>query len=156
MTDEQRQLVYGLAGDKSLVFMPEHAARELAELRTLLPVARTWGEFRAGISDARWRRIVEPLEGDGEPVPEPAAPFDAAQIWGYEDGDWPEWPAQQMLEWMPVELQQRFGDIEDSVLNGPCLQLEPTREREIVQALHAASFTCRRDDAMIRKASGYD
>ncbi len=72
---------------------------------------------------------------------------------GFEDGDYPEWPAQEMLDWMPEEAS-RFGEYTNSVLNGPFLVIPPDKESAIVDALEAAGYTCERNDPLVQTASG--
>ena len=86
---------------------------------------------------------------------EDAAPFVPEHIWGYSDGDWPGWPAQEMLVWMPSPVQQAFGTQDRSVVSGPCLVLKARRETAIVAALHAQGYRCKRDNTLVRLASGY-
>ena len=51
--------------------------------------------------------------------------FDAVDIPGFCDGDWPNWPAQEMLEemleWVPKLMQEKYGNQITSTLNGPFL-----------------------------------
>lgn len=53
------------------------------------------------------------------PAPGDSESFSASgTIPGFDDGDYPEWPAQEMLEWMPADIVSRFGQGVNSVLNG--------------------------------------
>ena len=155
MSSGQR-LVYGQLTDDQLVFIPEGEAVELAQLRNALSreQAATWGEFKQRIPPRRWLEIVANID-DEEWVPADDDPFDPDQVWGYQDGDWPEWPAQRMLEWMPEDIQKRFGEIGTSVLNGDFLQIAPGSENEVVAALKEAGYTCIRNDHLVELASGY-
>jgi hypothetical protein len=47
------------------------------------------------------------------------------------DGEYPEWPEQKMLAWLPANICRQFGKMESSVLNGPFLSLDVRRTPEI-------------------------
>ncbi|AYA23168.1 hypothetical protein C6369_000250 [Rhodococcus rhodochrous] len=144
-------LVYGIAGDK-LVFIDPEQARELALLWAGFD---TWGQARAALSATRWQEIVERFEGWEQDPPAPEEPFDLSQVPGNADGDWPEWPAQQMLDWMPPELIARYGRSTASVLNGDFLDIDPQHEAALVAALEEMGWSCRRNDALVSSASGF-
>ena len=54
----------------------------------------------------------------GEPLPTDDAAFDVDLLPGFTEGDWPEWPEQKMLDWLPAKICREYGQIESSVLNG--------------------------------------
>jgi hypothetical protein len=123
-------MVYGTAGE-SLVFLPREQAEELATVWEAL-FAPTWGEMRSGLSEKRFQEVQEMFDGIdfdtfyaeqrqehprltrkkaleayrelplGERLPLDDDPFGLPGP--VCDGDWPEWPAQQMLKWMPRDL----------------------------------------------------
>jgi len=39
-----------------------------------------------------------------EPLPDDDAAFDVDVLPGFTEGDWPEWPEQKMLDWLPAEI----------------------------------------------------
>jgi hypothetical protein len=139
------------------VFIPECEAVDLAQLRCALyrEQAATWGEFKERIPPRRWQEAVAAYLAGEESVPAADDPFDPNQVPGYGDGDWPEWPAQRMLEWMPEDIRQRFGEIATSVFNSDFLEIDPRSESEVVAALKGAGYTCIRDDHLVELASGY-
>jgi HEAT repeat protein len=87
-------------------------------------------------------------------------PLDEDAFHGYDlpqvsDGDYPEWPAQQMLTWMPEQILERpFSRRQITMLNGEFLELDPAAEGEIVAALTAAGFRCSKDALLVLKACG--
>lgn len=83
------------------------------------------------------------------------APFEASDIRGYDDGDWPAWPEQEMLEWVPNDIQARYGREVESVINGPYLELLSARTAEIVAAFEAHGYQCREDLRLIQRACGW-
>ena len=81
-------------------------------------------------------------------------PFNAYMIPGYEESEWPEWPAQGMLRWIPQAVQQCLGVGGCSRISGDYLALPTEHEAEIVAAMTAAGYDCRRDDPSIEAAHG--
>ncbi len=90
-----------------------------------------------------------------ERLPNTDDPFDSADIPGFCDGDWPAWPQQDMLKWVPTEIQARYGQRASSNFNGDCLLLSADQEVELVQAFRAAGYQCQRADRFVRRACGY-
>src|SRR5262245_114249 len=151
-----RELVYGvIEATEQLVFLPLHRARELALLRSALYTSPTWGAFRAALPRTVYAQVRKHLRENEATPGKDADPFDPEDIWGYCDGDWPGWPAQEMLEWMPLPVREAFGTYEASVINGSYLSLDPRQETAIVTALRVEGYYCTRDDTLVRLASGY-
>lgn len=92
-------------------------------------------------------------EGEGQ-EPDPGSDFFAERIPGYEDGDWPSWPARAMLHWVPKYIQERFGSTEPSAISGDSLLLATEKEDEIVSAMEVHGYACLRDHALVEKANG--
>jgi hypothetical protein len=89
----------------------------------------------------------------GDRFPEDEDPFSSDQVPGIDDRDWPAWPAQLMLYWVPREIQEKYGS-KESCLNGEYLTLDPRSERKITAAFRRAGYRCTRDDKLIQRASG--
>ena len=119
------RLVYSRLNDDELVLIPEDQALELAEVQEAIRRAATWGELKSLLPRRRWLQIVQGYDEADEPLPADAESFDADKLPGYADGDWPEWPAQEMLRWMPKEIQERFGDVGTSMVSGDSLLIDP-------------------------------
>jgi len=88
-------------------------------------------------------------------LPGPQDAFDSAEVPGLCDGDWPAWPQQDMLNWVPTEIQVRYGHRASSFLNGDCLLFSADHEVELVQAFRAAGYQCQRADRFVRRACGH-
>jgi hypothetical protein len=84
----------------------------------------------------------------------PTDPFPGHAIGPICDGDWPGFPEQEMLKWMPQDIQQGSGVIRSSVLNGDFLTFLADIE-DVADALRNHGFTCTRDDALVARACGY-
>jgi hypothetical protein len=147
---ECRGLVYGEVHG-SLVFIGERLAREQALIYEVLASARTWGELRRRLPAEVHAEMLALREGEGG-SPDDGEAFDAGDFDPYTEGDWPPWPAQLMLDWMP-ERVKALGSSEASAISGDSLWLEPRLERDIVGALEGEGFTCRRDDDLVLRAS---
>src|SRR5262245_41673282 len=147
------QLFYGVldgGAGPSLVFMKPNEARRLSTLHAALASSTTWGEFRSRIPAREYAAILQMWELDSVP---PTDAFSGADLIG--DGDYPGWPEQMMLDWVPDAIQKKYGSVTDSVHNGLFLHLEPALERDIVAAFAAAGYRCIRKDALVQLASGY-
>jgi hypothetical protein len=153
---KNREVVYADYNDE-LIFLPIELALELAQIRTALDNSKTWGEFQANVPAHVYEEIMEGMKDDEdlEALPQPDDTFDAHAIPGYDDGDWPIWPLQEMLNWMPKDIQHRFGKVVPSALNGDCLELTAGKTDEIVRALESRGFSCTEDESLVIRACGY-
>ena len=159
------RLVYSEIQD-GLVFIDEGEAHDLVQLHRALGKARTWGEFKAQAPSHWYEDAVERLkeqmldemeDARDDDYEEPAAEkgFDAEDIPGHADGDWPDWPQGNMERWVPDEVQDRFGSMKPTAISGDFLQLSPEHEDEIVSAMQRHGYDCVRDDDLVWEASGY-
>ena len=139
-----------------VVMILQDEAEGLARLHHALRAAATWGEFKRLAPPEHYRdalnRWMESEEEEEEPAPD--LPFDGNDIPGRDDGDWPAWPAQDMLAWVPDEVQARFGRSQASALNGSWLSLSADSIDEIAAEMTRRGYRCRRDDGLIARAHG--
>ena len=145
-----RKLIFGAirgGAGETLVFIPAERAPELAAIHRAIESVSTWREFAEKIPKQDWEKLLEEFEPDLD------ASFDPCEI-GICDGDWPEWPEQQMEEWLPVEVLREYGAWHDTRLNGQFLSFDPNRTSEILDALAQAGCACLRDDALVKQACG--
>lgn len=101
------------------------------------------------ISEERWREALW-VAGFENETPADTDPYDSNDLAGSED--WPEWPAQQMLSWMPKAIRERIGNVGVSMVSGPALSFPLQKETEVVSALENAGYICRRDDKLVAAA----
>ena len=151
---ESGELVYGEV-NVGLVFMGARKALEQVAIHGALESASTWGELRDKLPGDAHPQMLALLDGGDDELPDDADVFDAGEFGPYADGDWPPWPAQRMLDWVPDRVRA-LGSSEPSVINGDFLELDPALEHKLVEVFADEGFTCRRDDALVRRASGYD
>jgi hypothetical protein len=171
-------LVYGDVAGR-LVYMRRDDARDRAALLRAIGHARTWGEFRAlapprlyeevmgrfeptyesmeqfeaefladrqGASSADARAAYRDLVFDDR-LPEDDDPFERDDVPGFE-GIWG-FPAQEMLDWVPGSIQDEFGHVVDTTLDGLMLEFKPQDEERLCRAFAAEGYVCARDDALV-------
>ena len=149
------ELVYGIPynGADVLVVIPERRAVDLTDLRSALEGATTWDEFMRQAPPHRVQEVLALFDED-ESAPRGDDAFHRDDLPGYSDGDWPEWPAQCMLDWLPADARC-LGAVDESVINGSYLRIPLGAENELVAALNGLGFPCRRDDGLVARASGH-
>jgi hypothetical protein len=126
-------------------FGPNHFqeyCEHLSKKRLAMPVAEAMDRYR------------QLCPGTERPVL-PEDPFDRMFIRDCADGDWPPWPAREMLKYVPKTVQMKYGHIQESVLNGPFLKLDSKRKPDIIRELRDAGYRVERHDGLIRIVSGY-
>lgn len=150
----QNSIVYGpAAGDSYLVFIPEGLARELETIYAALATARTWGDLRAALPPYVFGEAVEQVAEDEQEAPADDAPFSQDELTALQEGDWPTWPAQHQLEWMPRDIQD-LTELVGNRVSGDWLEFPLEREGEIVAALKRHGYVLRRDPKLVDAASG--
>jgi hypothetical protein len=153
-----KDLVHGEIDDY-LVFIPRTEALRLVAVHRAINTSRTWGELKQSMPAGAYEQVVKLLREDQElPAswePDAGAEFEADNIPGFTDRDWPEWPAQDALTWVPRDMQERFGRKDASVANGDYLELAVEHEAAIVTAFGEHGYTCTRDQELVLRAYVY-
>ena len=141
-------LVFGKRweGDTAVIFAQPHRLVALADILKAIRVCPDWGTFRLMVPADVYREAVARRGADSEP-----SDSDELAIGAYDDGDWPGFLEQEMLQWMP-DVVQRLGIVKSSVLNGDFLHLPYNNLAEILEALTENGYDSVRDDSMLRKA----
>jgi hypothetical protein len=144
----EQDLVFGEWMD-NLVFIPEERAKDLAEVVDAWWSSSTWGEFRhrveaRGVAEEFLAVFDYPegFPGDNEPL------TDEQKDEYTGDGDWPAWPAAEMLDWVPQQIAN-MGESGVSMVSGAALFFDPAQERDLVAAFEQRGFRCRRDDDLV-------
>jgi hypothetical protein len=148
------ELVYGAPYD-DLIFMPRERAEDLAAIHHALGTASTWREFFRLLPQHARAEVEGWFTEDELEQPADDQSFDRDDVPGVADGDWPGWAAQEMLSWVPTDIQEQYGRVEASAISGDCLALDVSQMNAIVGALEAHGFTCKRDDGLVERAAGY-
>jgi hypothetical protein len=145
------EYIYGDV-DGELIFIKSDAAEQLALLHSGFA---TWGDAKNSLSAESWTDVVERFADGETDLPAGGEVYDLDAVPGHADGDWPAWPAREMLRDVPQTVREQYGKVEDTIHSGEYLHFDVSDEGEIVQALQAHGWTCVRDDALVRKASGH-
>ena len=152
-----KTLICGIYADDYVVILEEAKARELEQVWRALDTARTWADVKEIMPEAYFRNLWETLEDraeEGDSLPELSDAFDPVAVPGFADGDWPDWPAASMLDWMPATIRQRYGQRAETALNGDFLEIAPEHIVPVMQELSELGYTCVRDDELIARVCG--
>lgn len=161
------QLVYGDGGE-GLVFLERGYAVDIRDFRNALDKAATWGELKSTVGEERYEETVdrwieserdrliaqdELKDEDPEVTPPgPDDPFDAEEIWGYADGDWPEFAPRMMATWVDKEILKEHGYYVFPTLNAEYPVIDTHNEGKVVSLLEEQGYTCVRDDDLVWNA----
>jgi hypothetical protein len=127
--------------------MPVSEARRLAALNDAIEQSQTWGEFLSRLEqDQAAQEYLSNHFGDDLPAPEEQ--FDSSDLPGFDDGDWPAWPQQKMLDWLP-DAVQTLGSVYATAINGDALHIDETLLDAVIAALAAEGIDCSQDSAGI-------
>lgn len=142
--------------------------RTLAALRSAIADGKPWAEWKAIIPDwlldEWWERVDDPdLWVYGPQIDQPPSwatiPGDVVppQPPGYEDGDWPEYPENDIPVWLPMPLIEIYGEY---ISGGENLASHWSDRAHIydlpglVEVLEEHGAVCIHDDAIAEAASG--
>jgi len=118
------KIFYWQEGRYGLMFASPAIALEVSAIHKAIKSSKTWGEFRKALPADVLRQFEIMNEfTDEADRPADADAFDRDEVPSYGDGDWPTWINQSMLDELPPEIIAEFGEVQDSTLNGPFLQL---------------------------------
>ena len=148
---QNRQLVYGVIGDE-LVIMPVDRARYLALTWKAMTKAKTWGALRTLAPPRAYREILA-FQGSPRSI-RAGHPFDYYVMTPVPDGDYPGFPRQEVMGWMPTEVLQAFSRMEETTMNGTYPSLDAMETRELVASLRRCGYRCRRSQRLIEAAHG--
>ena len=167
---EEKKIIYGIT-NLGLLFVPESRAKELAESNKALLTAKTWGEFKALVSKEMYEFYLvnssyykgpnEPEDSDYSPYDiAPETPFTPNDVLTYEE--LPANPEIEMTEWMPEEIQEKFGRkmryaaMDMNIPSGEMLALKGTQMDEIAAELEKRGYVCKRDDDLLMAGTTLD
>lgn len=138
-----------------MVFIQGKKAKRLANVHTAIGNSKTWGTFCRKMPAEDLRYVVDRLRERQEPLPRKRDKFAFGLLPpAYFDGDWPGWPEQMMLDFMPEAIVEKYGQTPCSTLNGHYLVLRMSDAEEILKALEREGFRCRLDEKLVRLACG--
>lgn len=172
--EAQQTLLYGIIED-NLVLAPEAEAMAQARLWHAIKNAETWQDFIDFTSqetfDALMLEILEVLGHEalytqylmGEdlssyitdlylPLPDDA--FSTDLLPGFEEGTYMPVFAQEMIAWLPEDLQEHLGQIDRHPIHEFIYRIEPDKAEIVVQTLAAAGFEVKLNQELMEQAHG--
>lgn len=138
--------------DDGLTAIPEREAQSLAVLHDALLHATTWGDLLNRIQDYP-EVLREVRERYGEELPVGSYAFDADDIRGFSEGDWPEHPRETMIRTLPDSIAS-LGVVGPTLFGEGLLRIAPGRRRDVVQRLRQLGVLYREDDGLVSRACG--
>lgn len=152
------ELVYGDGGE-GLVFLERCYAQDMAAFRNALYKAFTWGDLRERVprwcyeeTVERWTESKEDDEEEEVSPPNPEGPFDASEIPGYEDGDWPEFAPHMMEEWVSRVIINQYGSYVYPTMGDKYPIIYHGNEEDVVAILEEEGYACMRQDELVWNA----
>jgi hypothetical protein len=167
--------VTDLGGDNCFFINRRVDAEYAAEIEEVVRSCSTWGEVREVASlelydDLLSRcgygtlddylqhlKIGRPIRGAFEMgaetfeelghsgLPDDDEPFDADEISGYIDGDFPPAPDYLQDQLLPDDLADEYGHKMETIFNGTYLKLPPESQQPIVAAMEKLGYRCVED-----------
>jgi hypothetical protein len=135
----KKKLLWCVAPNGGVVFAPPDRAIYVARIHQALESSTTWGEFRKAMPRKAYSEIIQNVD-DGDFHPKSSDPFTADWVPGYADGDYPPWIQQEMGEYLPKEILERFGTLNDTILNGNFWMIPSSNLDAVCAALTALGY----------------
>lgn len=173
--DRENTLVYGEVNN-NLIIIPETQAKSWARRWNAIQNAKTWGDFIDLTSQEDFDELIfEILETLGHEalfpqyqmgedlslyitdlvLPQAEDPFTTDLLPGYDQGEYMPHPAQEIIAWLPEELQENIGELQLDETAGFIYFIQPEQKELVLSSLQAAGFITRHDEVLVRLASGY-
>jgi len=149
------EVTYGFHAGR-LFFIPKLRVIELLKILTALR-AKTWKEFKQRIPKALFRIMTEMKTDYDESWPDDDQPFNVEEVpcrnvsaslrgWGYD--------IEEMVQWMPEGVKNRFGRVTVTVHDGCFLELDHEKSRGIIAMLNKCGYRCKKDSNVISSLVG--
>ena len=145
-------LVVKEAGNGGLVVQSVRDALHEEAIIGALDEAKTYGEFRRLLPEGEWENVLDRLRTpeaweDADEAWYLAedfdwnTPFDASDVAGYYDGDYPAWAQASLGAVLPEDLLQKYATVTHSVHNGPYFHIPHASASELIADLRARGYT---------------
>jgi hypothetical protein len=125
-----------MVGGYLVIALPTRAI-EVDRLHRALCESQAWRDFLSPVGAAEFARLMSLGEGESQDI-EDNDRFESDAVSGYSGGDYPPWWVVEMERCVPTEIIERFGLRESSVVNGSFYRIDPSRKREVAEAVEAA------------------
>lgn len=145
---ELRDLVYAVR-EPDAIFIPRVRARDLAAVYGHGEAWSTWADARSALSPLMFESLRERM--DVQPADD--EPLDIRAV----TGDFEYWPTSAvngMLDWLPAEILQRFGEIGQPLFGAAFARIDGESADEAADALVARGYRCEGDDDLVFAALG--
>ena len=154
-TPPRKTVYYGVCSDE-LVFIPADQATHLARVRRAGDTAKTWGEFKELAGAKAYAELLECLSDAAgrRRNPKPGAKLEFWSLGPVGDGDYPPNPVHDVLDWMPEDIIEDFGNLASSALGEELVGFSPSDETALLKRLHVAGFDCVRSQELVEEAFG--
>lgn len=174
MEAAEKTLVYGII-ENNMVVIPESDALHWAKKWEAIRTAATWQEFIDLTSQETFDDLVlEILETLGHEalypnylmgedlsnyitdlhLPLPEDSFTTSILPGYDEGEYMPQPAQEIIAWLPEDLQEHLGEIVIHEDYEFYYRIDPEQLPLVVASLQAAGFQTKSDQLLVEQASG--
>jgi hypothetical protein len=105
------------------------------------------------VPGARTEALRKYVEKNGDPLPVDDDPFDADRDLGsYADGDFPPAPQLLMMEYLPSDVVEKFGNVYETNFNGTFVDFAKDQLPGVLAALKKNGFSCTEDQELIEEA----
>lgn len=123
-----------------LVIAAEARARFVDQIRRALDSSATWKDLQAALPPGEYDRIAEAVAECEDERPRLDQPFDACEVPGVSEGDYPPWLQPEMESILPDEVLRKFGRVESTMLNGSYVHIDPAQRAELTRELERQGF----------------
>jgi hypothetical protein len=126
-----------------LVFSSPQRAYHVHCISTAIKTAKTWANFIEQLPAGEWESLSQGMEDE---EPDARSPFNAENLPGFSDGDYPPWLQAEMGKYVPATTLEEFGIQENSAINGPYWKVPAENEGPLEKKLIELGFTVSRKD----------
>lgn len=145
------EVVYGVH-DLGLVLFAERSEIEhFARQCWVFNECATWGDVRAYLPPDEAKDLEERSFFGGEdesPSPLDGDAFVPEDVNGWEDSNYPVFPASTMFDWFPLDIAIEYGTVARQY-DDRWLRIEPKDADVVAERLGALGVRCVRDDALM-------
>ena len=120
------------------------------QIRLLIEESKTWGEFLYALPP----HIDSEVKSNLDASDDPKRKFEADGVPGYADGDWPAFPNQLMIDFLPKSVIA-MGKIESTIFNGDRLDIPERNASAACAELRRLGWNVERDDQKVIRAVEY-
>lgn len=135
------KFLYATAPNGGVVFATEPRARFVSSIHTAIGSSKTWGAFRQAMPAEEYESVMaSSFDEVDEPRPADEEEFDAMQVAGLGDGDYPPWLQAEMDHHVPPSVLERFGSPTSTVINGFYWHIAPENCEAACAALREMGY----------------